>query len=240
MAVRDYATLDFDRADATKMTPLLTEYSTLGFASNGILKSVESLPYDLEEEITVALEQQLVGVSGEFTLAWSGLESIPSEWTVTLHDYETGASVDLREVNEYTFMAESDVQAKANPMSILSGPSAIEMQASESARFGITIDPGVINSAESETLPESFRLEQNYPNPFNPSTTIEYSVDKAGLVNVSVYNLMGQKVAELVNESKSAGSYKVQWNAASSASGMYYYRLEANGLSITRKMTLIK
>ena len=93
---------------------------------------------------------------------------------------------------------------------------------------------------EIQEMPLSVQLHQNYPNPFNPSTTINYDLDHQGHVNLTVYNLMGQKVAELVNEVKNAGTYRLNWNAGSMASGMYYYRLEANGKSVTRKMLLIK
>jgi len=96
-----------------------------------------------------------------------------------------------------------------------------------------------VNNELDET-PLGFGLAQNYPNPFNPATTINYTIEHAGAVNLSVYNLMGQRVATLVNEAKTAGTHSVRWNAAGAASGMYYYRLEANGQSITRKMTLIK
>ncbi|MEP0973622.1 MAG: T9SS type A sorting domain-containing protein, partial [Balneola sp.] len=79
------------------------------------------------------------------------------------------------------------------------------------------------------------------PNPFNPSTTISYSVGQTGPVNITVYNVMGQKVAELVNATKTAGNnYQISWDATAQASGIYYYRLTAPGQVLTRQMTLIK
>ncbi len=244
LSFRDYATLEMDRADATKLTPWLTKYATIAFEGSyqeeTILKSVESLPINLQEEVTLNLQSQFVGVDGEFTFAWNGLETIPGEWELILHDYELETSVDMREVSEYIFNAEADAQAKRNPLSLLTGPAAISMKPkTETNRFGITIRPTSVSN-ENEDSPLAFALEQNYPNPFNPSTSISYSLETAGAVNISVYNLMGQKVATLVDESKSAGQYNVRWNAANVSSGMYYYRLEANGQSITRKMTLIK
>jgi hypothetical protein len=240
LAFRDYATDQIDRADATKLLPLVPTYATMAFESNNLLKSVESLPYNLEKEVTLALQPQLVGVSGEFTFAWSGLETIPTEWEIILHDYDSGANIDMRDNSEYVFIAQAEAKSKTNPLSLLSGPVATPMKAkSSSNRFGITLRPTSVNN-EVEDAPVNFALEQNYPNPFNPSTTITYSVQEAGAVNISVYNLMGQKVATLVDETKAAGSYNLRWNAAGSASGMYYYRLEAGGQSITRKMTLIK
>ncbi len=240
LAFRPDATFGYDLDDSGKLFPLLPAYATMAFESNDMLKSVESLPYNLEEEVTLSLQPQMVGVSGEFTFAWNGLESIPGEWELILHDYETGANIDMRSESEYTFFQAAHAKVSSNPLSLLNGPAAVAMKAkAEGNRFGITIRPTSVSN-ETEESPALFALEQNYPNPFNPSTTISYSVQEAGAVNISVYNLMGQKVATLVDETKAAGQYNVRWNAAGAASGMYYYRLEAGGQSITRKMTLIK
>ena len=240
LAFREYATTAMDNADASKFTPLIPNYATMAFASDNRLKSVESLPYNLEEEVTLSLQPQLVGVDGEFTFGWNGLETIPGEWELILHDYDTGENIDMRAASEYVFTAGAQAKANPNPLSLLSGPAAVAMKAKADAnRFGITIRPTSVSN-ETEDSPAAFALEQNYPNPFNPSTTISYSVQEAGAVSIIVYNLMGQKVATLLDETKAAGQYNVRWNAAGAASGMYYYRLEAGGQSITRKMTLIK
>lgn len=242
IAFRENATLGFDRADASKLVPMVSEYATMAFKSNERLKSVESLPYNLTEEVKLNLEEQLVGVSGEFTFDWSGLESIPSEWELILHDYEQGVNLDMRTNNAYIFYAESDANQKVNPLSMLTRPAATSQKSkSDGTRFGITIAPNATSvNNETDSKVTEFNLAQNYPNPFNPTTTINYSIENSGAVTLSVYNLMGQKVAELVNETKSPGSYNVTWNASQAASGMYYYRLEAGGQTLTRKMTLIK
>ena len=88
--------------------------------------------------------------------------------------------------------------------------------------------------------PVQYSLEQNYPNPFNPSTVIKYSVAKDGFVNVSIFNILGQKVANLVNENVKAGSYDVSFNASSLSSGVYFYSIEAGDFKAVRKMMLMK
>ena len=204
-----------------------------------MVKSVESLPYRLEEEVTLPMQLDLVGVEGEFSLGWDGLETIPDEWELVLHDYEQGTSVNLRDIDGYTFEAEPEVSSKRNPLTVLSMSAKSMAKASQGERFGLTVRPASVGN-EEELSPYSFTLDQNYPNPFNPSTTITYSLEQSGLVSLSIYNALGQRVTQLVNKSQLPGRYNVQWDASVAPSGIYYYRLEVGDVSLTRKMTLIK
>jgi len=95
-----------------------------------------------------------------------------------------------------------------------------------------------------ENMPIHFRLHQNYPNPFNPSTTIPYSIDKSGYVNLSVYNIIGQKVRILIDGYQAAGSHVVTWNGfdddgKNTGAGVYIYQLKSINHSESRKMLLI-
>ncbi len=85
-----------------------------------------------------------------------------------------------------------------------------------------------------------FSLSQNYPNPFNPSTTINYFIPKASFVSIKVYDILGKEVAELVNEERSAGSHRVQFNANGLASGVYIYSIKSGVYSKSRLMILEK
>ncbi len=85
-----------------------------------------------------------------------------------------------------------------------------------------------------------FALEQNYPNPFNPVTRISFSIPQTGFVNLSVYNVLGEKVVTLINEIKSAGNHAVDFDASELTSGVYVYRLQAGSSVSIKKMTLIK
>lgn len=91
-----------------------------------------------------------------------------------------------------------------------------------------------------EQLPTAFSLAQNHPNPFNPSTSIQFALPTAGQVNLSVYNMLGAKVATLVNGQQAAGRYEVKFDGSKLASGVYFYKLEAPGFSDLKKMTLVK
>jgi len=89
-------------------------------------------------------------------------------------------------------------------------------------------------------IPSDFELSQNYPNPFNPTTKINFSLPKDANVRLTVYNVLGQEVATLLQGYKSAGNYTVDFNAAGLASGLYVYRLDAGNAAIVKKMTLLK
>lgn len=90
------------------------------------------------------------------------------------------------------------------------------------------------------SLPESYLLSQNYPNPFNPSTIINYQLPKAGLVKLSVFNVLGQEVKVLINEYQQAGTYDVKFDASNIPSGVYFYKIQTNGFTDTKRMTVIK
>ncbi len=92
----------------------------------------------------------------------------------------------------------------------------------------------------SQTVPKEFKLSQNYPNPFNPATSILFSLPKAGHVELAVFNVLGQKVAALVNEELARGEYKYIFDASSLPSGIYFYRLRVGDFTDTKKMALIK
>lgn len=88
--------------------------------------------------------------------------------------------------------------------------------------------------------PTAFQLGQNYPNPFNPATTIEYQIPAESKVSISIYNSIGQKIKELVNEIKQAGSYKIDFNGDGLPSGVYFYQLNAGGFNATKRLLLLK
>jgi photosystem II stability/assembly factor-like uncharacterized protein len=97
-----------------------------------------------------------------------------------------------------------------------------------------------LNQTVEVASPVDFNLSQNYPNPFNPTTVITYSVPVDGFVNIAIFNVLGEKVANLVNTNVKAGNYELTFNASGIASGMYLYRMEAGDYVSIKKMMILK
>ncbi len=109
----------------------------------------------------------------------------------------------------------------------------------------LLVPSDVADTASNNGLPNTFALYQNYPNPFNPTTTITYYLPQGSDVKLTVHNILGQQVKQLVNERQDAGEHHVTWHGAndngkSVASGVYLYRLEASETTLSRKMLLIR
>ena len=109
-------------------------------------------------------------------------------------------------------------------------------------------DGGVIQLSEfmpsyvenENNQPQDFVLYQNFPNPFNPATTISYEIKSSGYLSLNVYDVLGNKISELVGEEKPAGKYILNFDAGALASGVYTYVLNFDGKYISKKMMLIK
>ncbi|MBI5473839.1 MAG: T9SS type A sorting domain-containing protein [Ignavibacteriae bacterium] len=102
------------------------------------------------------------------------------------------------------------------------------------------VDPVSGVTTKGDGIPESFSLNQNYPNPFNPSTRISFSLPTEGFAKLAVYNILGQKVATLVNEQLEAGYHELDFDASKLTTGVYFYRLEVGKNSAVKKMMLVK
>jgi len=89
-------------------------------------------------------------------------------------------------------------------------------------------------------IPKQFELKQNFPNPFNPNTLISFSIQKSGKVTLEVFNVSGRKIASLIDEEIEAGNYSYYFNASNLSSGVYFYKLTADGFIDTKKMILVK
>ena len=95
-------------------------------------------------------------------------------------------------------------------------------------------------SDETGTIPDEYSLMQNYPNPFNPSTTIRFSLPENSFTVLKIFNSLGEKVATLVSENLTAGTYRFNWDASEFTSGIYFYNIQAGDFTETMKMILLK
>lgn len=97
-----------------------------------------------------------------------------------------------------------------------------------------------IGANKSSNISDDYKLYQNFPNPFNPSTILSFKINNSGFVTLKVYNLVGQEVRSLVSEYKEAGTYTKQFDASELSAGIYLYKLQVNGFTSVKRMTLIK
>ena len=109
---------------------------------------------------------------------------------------------------------------------------------SDTTSFYITVYPS--NAIEIATVPLQFSLAQNYPNPFNPMTTIRFSLDNSGSTRLIIYDILGRKVTELVNQHLQTGNYTIRFDASNLPSGQYIYQLISGRKVLTKKMMLLK
>ncbi len=100
--------------------------------------------------------------------------------------------------------------------------------------------PNIVSIDNEIQTPTEYSLMQNYPNPFNPTTQITYQLPSVGFVNLTIYNLIGQKTAVLVNQQQTAGEYTVEFNANNQPSGIYFYELKTGKFNSVKKMILLK
>jgi Zn-dependent metalloprotease len=114
-----------------------------------------------------------------------------------------------------------------------------KMESVPSDTVATLVEP-VVAIEKLADIPTHFALQQNFPNPFNPITILSYQLAASSGVELSIYNILGQKIVSLVSEKQVAGTYAVEWDASGLASGIYYYRLDAGDFQDMKKMVLLK
>ncbi|MEQ8577858.1 MAG: T9SS type A sorting domain-containing protein [Balneola sp.] len=232
-----------DEFDAYKLNSLNSEYLLLGTTvSNLEPMDIQALPLNGSEFI-LDLNINGTNLNGEFTLSWEET-NIPADWEIILEDREEGTETWIKEKSSIDFIlsektksiSREKLQLPATPVQV------VEKSKKGTSRFVLRIRQSMsVNNESISELPKIVELEQNYPNPFNPTTTIEYGVPETGDVTLEVYDLLGRKVATLLNtERKNAGRYTVNFDASNLASGMYIYRLQVGNSVLIKKLTLIK
>ncbi|MCH8569363.1 MAG: choice-of-anchor J domain-containing protein [Balneolales bacterium] len=237
----DDAEHGWDRFDLSKIRSLNYTAATLSVLGdrNGevVHKVIDSRPLSLHQEFEVDLALDITNFSGLFELS-AEISDLPDDWGFTLTDNKTGEVVDLR-TGVLTFNHESAAPNTAlNPDEMLANFTTSIL--SSDSRFTLQVVPSATGIDTPGDLPERFALKQNYPNPFNPITNIQYELPETGQVRIEIYNVMGQRIATLVNGIEQAGVHTVSFDASALSSGTYLYRITAGAYTETRKMMLIK
>ena len=224
---------------------------SLFFARNNIVAYSDNKDYDLrntpDTDIDFGLSFSNGGGDEIVNLGSVGVVDNPMFIDETMDDYGLTANspaVDLGEVHPFGFK----VQYFGEAPDI--GAYELGIDATNAPRYGPSLDflSDVLNTSIeqiSDEVPSGYRLDQNYPNPFNPTTQINFTVPVAGQVKITIHNTLGQEVAVLVDSYQPAGSFVTTWNAQDHAgrllpSGVYFYRLQADGFTETRSMMLLK
>ncbi len=238
---------DFVGNDGNVFTPLLdfalsTPADSAEVIVNGDLEVSWGASYDLDED-AVTFEFVLYSADGSTVLATVPSNGASSDTDVTL----PFSLVDGLLANEGLTIGQN--KSFLWNVRVSDGSDTLDVHGSY-GNFGddfspiyryITLERGSATSNEEIAgLPEKFSLNQNYPNPFNPTTNISFDLPNSATVTLEVFDMLGRKVATIVNEQMTAGTHNVSFDAARYASGMYIYRIQAGTFASTRKMMLIK
>ena len=248
----DWVTL----ADSVRDTGSFT-WTVTGPASNNclaLISDVDGVPIDIsnatfkivdEPSLTLLApnggEEWLVG--SDASISWSA-ENISGSITIEL-SRDAGASWSMLSDNAPSADGWTwNVSAPTSEQCLIriSAQDGAVSDVSDAA-FAIEFPTGVARM--SDEIPTEFALQQNYPNPFNPETRITYQLPERSDVTLSVYNIQGNVVATLVNQTHAAGTYMMTWNGKDEAghqmpSGVYFYRITADGFNETKRMMLMK
>lgn len=227
--------------EPTESSPHTYNLKLTAYDGNGALiaESNQQFGYALDN----IAPEKVTGLSGEvleenFVLSWnpSRAHDLANYLIWELDDNGVKSDVPVFETLETEIELDLSELVENHDIAV----SAIDIHGNE-GEVSNTLNVGVLTSSDDRSgLPNEFDLTQNYPNPFNPTTTIRYALPQASDVQLEVFNMLGQRVALLADEHKSAGWHTATFDASNLSSGMYIYRLQAGEFVQTRKLTLIK
>jgi len=204
-------------------TPVLT-----GQEVTPVSITLAELDYDVHESMLVRIENVTFQNTGTF--------AINTNYNLVDESLDDGVTVIFRSpFGEANYIGQPIPTEPINLVALVNGFNRTPQLASRSLA-----DMSPYTSLRPDGTPDEFRLAQNYPNPFNPTTNIHYSLAEAADVTLTVYDILGRRVATLVSESQMSGQYTVNFDATRLASGTYIYRLEAGSFTSVKKMMLIK
>jgi PKD repeat protein len=197
---------------------------------DSMMVSVVITPVNDAPVASFNIEQNQAGGS-EFNFANTSNDARDPEGAIVQYEWNFGDGTTSNEKDPYhNYSAVGDYSVTLK----------VTDNSGSEAEYSENVSITVLTSSEDLNNPNVYSLAQNYPNPFNPSTLIQYSIAEPGNVTLEVYNMLGQKVAQLVNGTQNAGAHTIQFDASALSSGVYIYQLKSGSYLETRKMMLIK
>jgi hypothetical protein len=208
-------------------------------SSNDPLNSTITLPITMVVSDNVPVELAAFNVSeieGEIFLTWETKTEVNnSGFSVERKQEKEKAWMDISFIKGSGTTTESSLYSYSDKPA---SPGKYNYRLKQTDFDGTFTYSDIINV--DFAAPDKYDLSQNYPNPFNPSTKIKFSIPNAGLVNLSVYNLLGEKVAEIINQEMEIGYHEVEFNGANYSSGVYLFKINSADFSDVKKMMLMK
>lgn len=241
--VVDYHTTNYVNDSSVVLNGIKYGYQTLRYA-NQIINPNHVMVVDFEDSTSSKTEFEIYP-GGFGYMAYQNPSNLHLSFDKSHSDVtslrlfkEKGNTKELLEmdgdVSEYTVTGDYD---RVTLIAVHTNPRPDQPEITLNVSAIQNYDPTAI---EDEELPTALALEQNYPNPFNPSTFIQWAQPQTGHLRLSVYNMLGQEVATLIDEVRPAGTHEVRLDALGWTSGVYVYVLEADEQTLTQKMILLK
>jgi len=189
----------------------------------------------LNEDKPVEIPLTFISEPGEKELIISIWDNIPPGYRFQFLDKSTGEVINLDDDWSFRFNHAGEKISATEELNLS------DYTANFTERFSLRVlPPGYESNEDENEIPDELELYQNFPNPFNPVTTISFFLPESEYVKVSIFNVVGQPVATLVDGTLSQGEHRMEWDASAMPSGIYIYQLEAGSKVMTRKMTLVK
>jgi hypothetical protein len=230
---------------ALQLAPLSADYTMIySRGADGRQYDVQTVKSDVNQ-VEIPIRIASTGFDS-LVIRWPELTQMPNNWEVILVDEASGKVINLLEQTEYVIVGALakavGIKQDSTFVPTLSGKmGATEQQGVQYFNFVLKMGIGVSTSIESETLlPQELTLAQNYPNPFNPSTQIRFGLPQSGQVNLTLFDVTGRKVTELMNDVKNAGWHELRFDASRLSSGIYFYQIRTAQGTLTKKMMLVK
>jgi hypothetical protein len=208
------------------ISPTIVDTFQISSSTDETIPFTWETSFDVDSDVTYRLTVTLDYLGNVYTQDYQNISD--SSTAISTYEY----AVFMTDLNLSLWNIDYVVEASDEEFTVLS----------EAGEF---IVANTSLSIASEIIPEVFALHQNYPNPFNPITSLRYDLPQDGLVNITIYDMMGRIVKTLINGSQTAGHKSIQWNATNDrnepvSAGLYLYSIQAGEFRQTRKMVLLK